>query len=137
MPTPVPIRLFMVLALSTSLTACEPVSLTLFGVGAATGVSYTLNGYAYKTFTAPLASVRSATNTALKKMDIAVDSRDVSPEGETFHARAADWKIEIFLEPISKRTTRMRSVARKDLQVDRATATEIIMQTEIALSERG
>lgn len=36
------------------LVGCDPVSLTLFGVGAGTGVGHTLGGIAYKTFTEPL-----------------------------------------------------------------------------------
>ncbi|MBE9398548.1 hypothetical protein IOQ59_14925 [Pontibacterium sp. N1Y112] len=120
-----------------TLTGCEPVSMTLFGVGTATGVGYTLNGYAHKTFTAPVSGVRSAAKTALRRMDIKIEDRQVTDEGETIIAKAAGWKIEIFLEPISSKTTRMRSVAKKDLQVDRATAAEIIAQTEIALIGRG
>jgi len=131
-------RIMLPLILSVfALSGCEPVSMTLFGVGTATGVGYTLNGYAYKTFTAPVSGVRNATQKALRHMDIKIEDREVTDKGETIIARAADWKIEIFLEPISRKTTRMRSVARKDLLVDRATAAEIIAQTEMALIGRG
>lgn len=114
------------------LPACDPVSLTLFGVGASAGVSYTLSGVAYKTFTAPVAEVRKASSKALGNMGITVKSKDVAKNGEeTIIAFSTDREIEITLEPISENATRMRTVVKKEgLLFDRATATEIIIQTE-------
>ena len=39
------------------LGGCDPVSLTAASIGASTGVSHTLGGIVYKTFTAPLRTV--------------------------------------------------------------------------------
>ncbi len=51
---------------------CAAAGLTLFGVGAGigagTGTAYTLDGIAYRTFTAPLDSTRVATIASLKRM---------------------------------------------------------------------
>ena len=101
------------------------------GVGAGTGVNHALGGMVYKTFSEPLPKVNDGALAALKKMAIKVES--VSKEGgtQTIVASANDRKIEIELEPISPRATRMRAVARKPSGLwDSATATEIILQTE-------
>lgn len=113
-----------------ALSGCDPVSLTVFGVGSATGVQHTLTGVAYRTFTAPLSKVQSAVVSALGRMDIKVGSREKTENGMLIKARASDRDIEIELESISPNTTRMRSIARIGALMDAATATEIIIQTE-------
>ncbi len=71
--------------------------------------------------------------TALDRMGIKVGSKEKIENGERLKARAANRDIEIELESISPKTTRMRSTARTGLLMDSATATEIIIQTEKAL----
>lgn len=124
-----PLLIFAAVALS----GCDPVSLTVFGVGTATGVQHTLTGIAYRTFTAPLPKVRSAVETTLARMDIKIGSKEKIENGERIKARAADRDIEIELESISPNTTRMRATARSGVFMDAATATEIILQTEKSL----
>jgi uncharacterized protein DUF3568 len=126
-------RLLAPLALAGLLTGCDPISLTALGVGAAAGVQHTLTGIAYKTFTAPMPKVRTAVKAALSNMDIKVGATEKIENGERIKARAADRDIEIELEALSSRTTRVRSTARSGLFMDSATATEIILQTEKAL----
>jgi len=66
------IRVVVLLGILPLLNGCAATALTLFGVGAGvatgTSVGYTLDGYAYRTFTAPLPQVESATRTALNRM---------------------------------------------------------------------
>ena len=117
---------------------CASVGLTLFGVGAGvstgTSVAYTLDGIAYKTFTAPLPKVESATRTALDRMGIRIEATSKIDQGKAFKAVTNDREIEIELEMVSAKTTRIRSVAKQGFFFrDRATATEIIIQTEKAL----
>lgn len=121
--------------LAILLTACEPVSLTMLGVGAGAGVGHHLGGIAYKTFSEPEAKVKKATFAALKRMAIRIDSVEKIDNGEMIKAKAADRSIEIELESLTPNTTRMRAVARKDggILVDSATAVEIITQTERVL----
>jgi uncharacterized protein DUF3568 len=112
-----------------------PLALTLLGVGAGvstgTAVSYTLDGIAYRTFTAPLPQVERATLTALNKMGMDVESAEKTDEGKTIKAKGVDRQIEIELQAISSKTTRIRTVAKDGVFFkDRATATEIILQTE-------
>lgn len=112
--------------------------MTLFGVGAGvatgTGVAYTMDGIAYRTFTASLPEVESATRTALNRMGIKVDGSSRIELGKALRAHASDREIEIELESVSPRTTRIRTVAKQGIFFkDRATATEIIIQTERVL----
>ncbi|MEX0805207.1 MAG: hypothetical protein WD688_18075, partial [Candidatus Binatia bacterium] len=52
-------------------------------------------------------------------------------QGKTLKATTSDREIEIELERVSSKTTRMRTVAKQGIFFkDRATATEIIIQTE-------
>jgi hypothetical protein len=133
LPTSASARRLLIFLLPIALGGCDPVSLTVFGVGTAAGVQHTLSGIAYKTFTAPLPRMRTAVKSALDQMDIRIGATEKMPNGERLKARAADRDIEIELEALTSRTTRMRSVARNGLLMDSATATEIILQTEKAL----
>lgn len=118
------------------LSGCDPVSLTLFGVGTGAGVSHTLSGIAYKTFTEPLPKVKKASLLALNRMAISVSAVEKVEGGETIKARTADRDIQIELEAISANTTRMRATARKTPLMDSATAVEIIIQTEKVLGSQ-
>jgi hypothetical protein len=122
--------------LAFALSGCEAVALTALGVGASTGVSQTMNGITYRTFTLPVPRVRVASLSALKRMGIKVEStgKMEGGSGEVIKAKAADREIEIQLEAISANTTRMRTTVKSDgLLYDSATATEIIVQTERVL----
>lgn len=120
-----------VLGLALVTTGCVPLAVTAIGVGASAGVSHTMGGYTYKTFTAPVGKVRSASLTALKRMGITFESSEKTEEGEVIRAKAGDRAIEIALDVISPNTTRMRTIARKGAFIyDSATSTEIILQTE-------
>lgn len=109
---------------------CAPVALTAFGVGTATGVQHTLNGIAYRTFTAPLPKVRSAAQASLNRMGIKVVSRETTESGELIKATANEREIEVELDAITPNTTRMRAAVRNGIFMDSATSTEIILQTE-------
>ena len=126
------------LAWALVLNGCVGVGMTLFGVGAGvtagTSVSYTLDGIAYRTFTASLPQVESATKTALDRMGIKVDSTAKTEQGKAIKATSNDREIEIELEMVSSKTTRIRTVAKQGIFFkDRATAGEIIFQTEKVL----
>jgi hypothetical protein len=114
------------------LGGCVPIALTAVGVGMATGVSHTLGGMVYKTFTAPQAQVKQASMGALHRMQIKVVKAKRDGSTETITAQAADRAIEIELEALTPATTRMMVTATKDGGIlrDGATATEIILQTE-------
>jgi hypothetical protein len=120
--------------------SCAAVGLTLLGVGtgvtAATGVSYTLDSIAYKTFATPLQSLESATLKTLKRMDIEVKENQPTESGKKLVAVAIDRTIEIELDRLTAKTTRMRVNAKQGwFFKDRATATEIIVQTDRTLED--
>jgi hypothetical protein len=128
-----------VLASLASLAGCEPFSIAALGVGGGAAVSHTLGGINYKTFTAPSATVRSASLVALQRMGIKVSGSSKGANGsEVITATAVDRDIEITLEPLSAQSTRMKVVARNGrIFTDSATATEIILQTEKQLGGRA
>jgi len=116
------------------LTGCDPLSLTALGVGAGAGVNHTMNGYTYHTFSEPLPRVKQAVLVALNRMSIKVESTEKSGVFETINAKSLGRSIELELEVISPKVTRLRSVARKNpFVMDSATAEEVIAQTQRAL----
>lgn len=117
------------------LNGCAALGLGLLssGAGILTGqsVAYTLDGFAYRTFTAPLSQVESATRTALHRMGIRVEATAQIEQGKALKAQTFDREIEIELEMVSAKATRMRTVAKQGMFLkDRATAAEILNQTE-------
>jgi len=135
-------RAFLLVGLMVlNLNGCAaPLALTLLGVGAGvttgTAVSYTMDGIAYRTFTASLPQVERATLTALNDMGMAIEGSQKTDEGKSIKAKGLDRQIEIELQAISSKTTRIRTVAKEGVFFkDRATATEIILQTERILGK--
>ena len=120
-------------ALTVVLAGCDPVSLTVLGVGTAAGIQHTLTGITYRTFTVPLPQVRDATIAAFNRMSIKVTSRDKTPQGVTIKGTATGRDIEVELEALTASTTRMRTIVHNGVLMDSATGTEIIIQTERAL----
>jgi hypothetical protein len=120
------------------LGGCASVGLTLLGVGAGvssgTGVNYTLDSIAYKTFAASEAEVRAATLRTLKRMAMDVTENGATETGRQITAVAGDRTVDIELDRITPKTSRMRVNVKKGwLFRDRATAGEIIVQTENTL----
>lgn len=125
----------MLFACSLAITGCDPITLTAASIGAGVGVNHTLGGMIYKTFTAPMKSVETATVRAMGDMGIKVDSRETNEKGErVILAKVNQRDIEVRLEPLTSRTTQMRAVASEGILKDSATATEIVLQTERVLS---
>jgi len=121
---------------------CAGVGLTLLGVGAGvssgTGVSYTLDSVAYKTFVASEADLHAATIQTLKRMAIEVAETKKTETGTDITATAADRTVEVEIDRITPKTSRMRVAVKKGwLFRDRATAGEIIGQTADTLDNRA
>src|SRR5262249_29624440 len=132
------IRVVILLGILPFLNGCAAVGLTLFGVGAGvatgTSVGYTLDGYAYRTFTAPLPQVESATRTALNRMGIKIEATAKTEQGKTIAGTEKEREMKVKLKVISLNATGTRTVAKQGFFLkDRATATEIILQTEKVL----
>ncbi|MBI5234445.1 MAG: DUF3568 family protein [Deltaproteobacteria bacterium] len=120
--------------LSLALTACAPLAVATMGVG----VSYTLTNVAYKTFNSPLYDVHMATEKALKKLDMKSIEYTESDEGTQINAKTPELDIVITLEKITLKATRQKVDVRKQkILKDKATAAEIISQTELFLKDVG
>ena len=123
--------ILLALGLCLLLAACEPVAIALLGGGVSTVLRYNLEGVAARTFTAPAASVKSASLAALERMGLALDRTESLETSELIRARSPNRDIEIELEPITEQLTRMRITARStSLLYDTATAQELVQQTE-------
>jgi hypothetical protein len=122
------------------LQGCAGIGLALFGVGAGisggTGVNYTLDSVAYKTFAASEPDLRAATLKTLKRMAMDVTAKQMTETGSEITAAAGDRTVEIELDRITARTSRMRVVVKKGwILRDRATAGELIVQTARVLDD--
>ncbi len=128
---PRPQRLILTVWVLASLPGCAAIALTAGGIAGSVGVDHTLSGIAYKTFTAPIDNVESATLAGLKEMEIGVEQKQKTDTGYSILAAASNRHIQVELEQLTPKTTRMRVVAKKDGGIfrDSATATEIIIQT--------
>ena len=118
-----------------TLTACAPLMMTAVSAGGSRAVSHTLDGVSYRTFTAPLPRVKDASLTALKRMGVESPSAEQSEQGETIVAKATERDIEIKLEALTPKATRMRVAAKNGLFRDTATSAEIVAQIEKALGQ--
>jgi hypothetical protein len=103
------------------LSGCTGASSLVLGAGAGTatgsGVAYTMDSIAYKTFTAPLDAVAEATRSTLKSMAFPVRWESQNTSGVDIMAKAGNpsetLDIEIDLERLSPQVTRMRIVANR------------------------
>src|SRR5713226_7940034 len=121
-------------------SGCVAVGLSLLavgaGVGGGTGVSYLLDSIAYKTFSTPETSLQAATLKTLKRMDMEVKETKPTDSGAQIVAAAGDRTVEIEIDRLTTKTSRIRVDVKRGWFVrDRATATEIIVQTERTLGD--
>ena len=123
-----------------ALQGCAALALSAVSAVAGTGVSlgagHAIDSITYKTFSVPLGELSRATMTTLDRLDMPVLEFENTDDGQTITAQAGDREIDIELDRLTTATTRMRVVAKKNWLIrDRATATEIILQTDRTLSE--
>jgi hypothetical protein len=130
-----------VLVLALALEGCAAVGLAVVGgavgVGAGAGVEHTMNGIVYKTFDASTNELRFAALKTLDHLGMPVTADEKSEGGWKLSATATERQIDIELQQLTDKTTRMRVVA-NDGQIffkDASTATEIITKTAQTLQE--
>ena len=125
------------LMLAAALVGQGCANLTTTTAGApARNVDFTLDGIAYRTFSAPLDQMQRATLTTFKRMDLALKSDEIKDDGcRELVAANGDRTIHVELEKLSARTTRMRITAKHGwMWRDRVAAGELLVQTEHTLS---
>ncbi len=133
------VGLTLLVVLSTS-AGCAAIGLAVIGSGigvaAGTGTAYTLDGIAYRTFTASVDEMHAATLHAFKRMDITVKTDTATAGNLEIVGLASDRTVYVELEKLTLRTTRMRVTAKQGwFWRDRSTAGEIIAQAQQALED--
>ncbi len=127
-------KLSTLLCLVLSLSGCAALGLTVPAVavsGGAAGVNYSFTNNAYKTISYPIADVEAALNKALKKMDIKEKKRKKEEGKVSVAGITSTLHIDIDLKKVTPTVTNIKVKAKKGLFLkDKATATEIIVQTE-------
>ncbi|HYE92280.1 MAG TPA: hypothetical protein VEA38_14725 [Terriglobales bacterium] len=109
------------------------------GAGAAVhaGKEYTRGGVVYRTFTMPLPALRDVLGDALERMEIAIIRDEPDGDQRVLLAAARDREVKLRLEPVTRTVTQLRLVVGKGtFGKDRATATEIMEQTERLVEAR-
>jgi hypothetical protein len=137
-------------AAALPLAGCAAIGLTGAAMGAGAfsagareavqaGREYTRTGVVYRTFTVPLAELRTMVGDTLARMEIAVLQDELDEDGDRrILAQARDREIALELQPITRTVTRLKLVvAESFFRKDRATASEIVAQTERTVAERG
>ncbi len=121
----------LILALSLlTLQGCAAVALTAGSMAADAGIEHTLSGISYKTFVSSMDDARYAVFKTLDRLDMDIADQTQTEDGWVIFALANDRTIEIELEAVTKRVTRIRVIAHKGgfFFKDAATATEVIIQ---------
>ena len=114
------------------LTGCAA-AVTAVGVvasGLAYGTEYVLTSQVSRTTTHEFDRVKKALLVALCRMQIPVEEINEIEDGEKILANADDLKIKIELKKITPCVTRIKVSAANGLSRDKATASEIVQQTE-------
>lgn len=121
---------------SLALQGCAVAALTAAGVAGGAGIKHTVNGISYRTFNHPVEDVRASAFLTLKNMDMTVTGDEETENGWQITAMAENREIDIELERLTKRVTRMRAVANigSIFFKDSATSSAIIAQTVENLS---
>lgn len=126
-------KLSTLLCLIVSLSGCAILGLTVPAAvsGCALEVNYTFSNIAYKTICYPFTDVDAALNKVLKKMDIKSTKRNAEDGKISVTAATSNLDIYIELEKVTPTVTSIKVNAKKGVFFkDKATATEIIVQTE-------
>jgi len=123
-----------------ALQGCAALPLAAFsivaGTGASVGAGHTLDSITYKTFSVPLSVLSRATMMTLDRLDMPVIEVENTEDGQEITAEAGDRTVEIELDRLTTTASRMRVVVKKNILIrDRATATEIILQTDRTLTD--
>lgn len=130
-----------IILLALSLTACAaaPLAIPIAVSAGGGGVAYTVTNVAYKTVSYPVKRVETATRGALKRMAIKEDKREVFDDG-TLRITAKTEKLVIYIDliKVTSATTQIKvNAVRSTVLKDKATATEIIEETEKILEGDG
>jgi len=119
------------------LGACALI-LTSGAAGTAAGAKYSVDNVAHKTFNVDLLRLKEAAREALIALDLESSGPFNTKEGARIVATTEKLNIDIVFQRVSTRATRMSVNAKAGFfKKDRATADEIIRQTNIYLGNES
>jgi hypothetical protein len=130
-------RVAIVLSCLLFLQGCAAAVLSIAGFAGEFGLDHTLNGIVTKTYVAPMAGTRIATLHTLERMGMAVTKNEKKDGDWVIEASTEGRKIEIELEPLSGRATRLEVVvsqAHFELLKDSSTGNKIVDQVAVELA---
>jgi hypothetical protein len=114
------------------LTACGALP-GLLGAGVGTAIKQEKENESAETFTYSLQRTKSALLVGLKRMAIEVTSVSPTEKGEKITGKTKEHSVDIELTPVTDKATRMIVKVGRGLKADRATAEEVVQQTQRAL----
>jgi len=136
-----PIRMAAAVALvATALHGCAAIPLAALagplldvggGVLVKTGTEYSASGTIYRTFSVPVAQVYGAVIETFRRAQITVTRDDASPQRDRIAGKLYGRRVHVELLPLTPVLTSMSlGVKRNILASDKATASELLAQTE-------
>jgi hypothetical protein len=137
------------LVILVAIVACGCAALPLGALGAAAvsggassamkaGTDMSFGGTVSRTFSAPLEEVHDAALATLQRLGIKTTEEERTEHGHAVvHGEAYGRTVSVAIEPITPVMTRVSLAVRSGLTRDRATAHEILVQTERALEHRA
>ena len=102
-----------------------------------TGTEYTASGVVRRTFTIPVEDVHAAVVEVFCRADLTLDSDETAKDGRRAMVSDAEHRtVRVRLTPLTHSLTSMELVVKRNfLASDKATASELVAQTEQALAE--
>jgi len=94
------------------------------------GIGYLRGGCAEKTRCVDLDRMHRASVLALEQMGFSISDQSSDEEERKIRAKSEELNVVVALKEVTDRCTRMKVVATKGLAMDKATALQIICQTE-------
>jgi hypothetical protein len=136
-----PIRMAAAVALvATALHGCAAIPLAVLagplldvggGVLVKTGTEYSARGTAYRTFSLPVEQVHAAVLETFRRTQITVTRDDASPKHDRIAGKLYRRNVDVELLPLTPVLTSMELVVKRNiLASDKATASELLAQTE-------
>lgn len=120
------------------LAAVGGAALNASGGAITRGTEYTMGGTARRTFTSPIEDVHAAILETFERTAIRVAKDETSDDGRRLVGEAERRTVKIELTSLTPTLTSMKLLVKRNILLkDRATASELVTQTEHALADRS
>lgn len=128
-------RSLLVCVVLVALPGCESYSLSSGQTSSTAGIEQSFGGRSSKTFPSSVRTMRLATIQTLRRMGMPIKKERADKKGWVIESQMAGRDVDIELERISRRTTRMEVLVERGVPLlgDSASSAEIIVQTSATL----